>query len=87
MCVVASHLKYIFFIGMGYTFSLNILFLFGNGKAIVASSGVPTQFLDQRVKFIFGGDKWIKLKYRGYDKINSGQVWIKFKLMFRIGIK
>ncbi len=27
--------------------------------------GVPTQFLDKRIKFIFGGDKWIKLKYWG----------------------
>ena len=32
----ASHLKYIFFIGMGFTFSLNILFLFENGKPATA---------------------------------------------------
>ncbi len=26
---------------------------------------VPTQFLDKRIKFIFGMDKWIKLKGSG----------------------
>ena len=49
--------------------------------------GVPSQFLDEKIKLFFGSDKWIKLKYWGQDKINSGQDWIKFKLMFRIGIK
>ncbi len=34
----ASHLKYIFLIGMGFTFSLIILFLFENGKPVTASS-------------------------------------------------
>ena len=48
---------------------------------------MPTQFLDKRIKIIFVRDKWIKLKYWGYDKINSGQDWIEFKLMFRNGIK
>ena len=24
---------------------------------------MPTQFLDKRIKFIFAGDNWIKLKY------------------------
>ncbi len=33
----ASHLKYIFFIGMGSTFSLNILFLFETGKPVTES--------------------------------------------------
>ncbi len=27
--------------------------------------GVLTQFLDKRMKLIFGRDKWIKLKFRG----------------------
>ena len=35
---VASHLKYIFFIGMGFTFSLHNLFLFENGKPVAATS-------------------------------------------------
>ncbi len=34
----ASHLKFIFYVGMGFTFLLNILFLFENGKPIRASS-------------------------------------------------
>ncbi len=35
---LASHLKFIFCIGMTVTFSLNILFLFENGKPIAANS-------------------------------------------------
>ncbi len=27
--------------------------------------GVPTQFLDKRIKFIFGRDKWIRFKFWG----------------------
>ena len=27
--------------------------------------GVPTKFLNKRIKFIFGRDKWIKLYFRG----------------------
>ena len=40
--------------------------------------GVPTQFLNKRIKLIFGRDKWIKLKYWwGQDKIKSGFDQIK----------
>ncbi len=48
---------------------------------------MPTQFMDKSIKFIFGGDKWIKSKSWGQDKINSGKDWITFKLIFRIEIK
>ena len=34
----ASHLKFTFCVGMAFTFSLNILFSFENGKPVVASS-------------------------------------------------
>ncbi len=40
--------------------------------------GVPTKFLDKRIKFTFGRDKWIKSKFWGWDEINSDQDWIKF---------
>ena len=55
--------------------------------AVLKVTWVLTQFLDKRIKFIFVRDKWIKLKFWGYDKTNSGQDWIKFKLKFRIGIR
>ncbi len=29
------------------------------------TTGVPTPFLNKRIKFLFGEDKWIKLKYWG----------------------
>ena len=32
-----SEIQYIFFVGIGFTFSLHILFLFENGKRIAAA--------------------------------------------------
>ena len=47
--------------------------------SVCPSAGVPTQFLDIRIKYNFGKDKWIKLKLWGYriNLINSGQDWMK----------
>ncbi len=32
---------------------------------IIPGNGVPMQFLDKRIKFIFARDNWIELKYWG----------------------
>ncbi len=34
-------------------------------KKMVPLVGCPMHFLDERIKFIFGRDKWIKLKFWG----------------------
>ena len=43
------------------------------GIDLMYRSLFPTQFLDNRIKFIFVRDNWIKLKFLGWDKTQSAK--------------